>query len=365
MPIDFYDDFDSMSGDFNDDFSSLTDMELLYLIARASQNPQGAEMVKKAKAAFGHRGYGNYIWRVYRVIREHLVTPFSPDELVPLIFINVTKKASDLPRPRQILGGTKERRTINHWLRPRICETILTQSSDKELMAQMAQRNEGGVAQQSFAEKARWELQGRYEDTVRKYCRALVRGTFDESMAHDLTGDTFDRAFEKAHTYCDNSTRSPEESRRLMKAWLNRIGRNLYIDMLRKFNVKNLVDFDILEAREALVWQCKAWSDFATYDAESASTDKDKHLACMKQAFDGVLTARERDILIAENDFYYNEQERLAAIHAIVEVYGIKDDNRRKISSRARRKMDDHRAAHCEVCRHRVRRKRLGGSANE
>jgi RNA polymerase sigma factor (sigma-70 family) len=221
----------------------------------------------------------------------------------------------------------------------------------------MAQRVGGDEARQSFAEKARWELQSRHEKGVRKYFCARLRGTFDESMAHDLTGDTFERVFQKAHTYRDTTTENLKQSHWLTRAWILRIGGNIYIDLLRTLNVKNLVDFESLEARQALIEQCQAWPDSEIGDEEEQEADKDKHLKCMKRAFE-TLTARERDILIAEEDFYYSKQERSEAIEAVMEVYGINSGNKRKISSRARRKMDNHRAAHCEVCRQRIRRKR-------
>jgi DNA-directed RNA polymerase specialized sigma24 family protein len=338
-------------------FKRLGDGQLLFLIAEASKYPQAQQIFEMSRKEFCLRGYQEYVSRIYRVIKEHLISPFSHDHLVPLVFVNATKEAPNFSLPRQVVGAAKERQTINHWLRTFICETILTQSSDKELMAQMARRDEGDVAQQSFALKARWELQSRHETAVRKYFLARLRGTFDESVAHDLTGDTFERVFQRAHTYRDTSTENPEQSRWLTRAWILKIGRNVYVDLLRKLNVKHLVDFDSLEANQALVWQCKAWADSAADGADGPATCQDEHLECMKRAVE-VLTARERDILIAKNDFYYNKQERDAAVRAIEEVYGITPDNKRKISSRALRKMDDHRAVHCEVCKQRVRRKR-------
>jgi hypothetical protein len=158
-------------------FNRLSDSQLLFLIAEASKYPPAEQIFEISRQEFRRRGYQDYVYRIYRVIREYLASPFSPDDLVPLVFVNATKAASNFSLPGQITGATQERQSINDWLRPFICGTILTESSDKELMAQMAQRVEGDVASVSFAEKARWELQSRHEEAVLNYFRARVRGT--------------------------------------------------------------------------------------------------------------------------------------------------------------------------------------------
>jgi hypothetical protein len=116
---------------------------------------------------------------------------------------------------------------------------------------------------------------------------------------------------------------------------------------------------------DALMWHLRAWTDFVPDSCDERGEPEDgreakvPHLDCMRQSMTEALTPRERDILLEERETFFTKKERRAALGALETAYGITHQNRRKISSRARVKLEDHMAAHCEECRRRIYLRRL------
>lgn len=145
----------------------------------------------------------------------------------------------------------------------------------------------------------------------------------------DVVHDTFQRAFERAHTFHGDPTLDDDRARRRTRAWLGRIAQNLIVDSFRRFREVSASDY--LE-------HVPAPSDEACGDDAPASRPD---LEPVRAAF-AALSDREQDVLRVTALYFKAEgRQRLPnEVSAELSVrWGISNDAVRAIRSRALRKL--------------------------
>jgi DNA-directed RNA polymerase specialized sigma24 family protein len=352
-----------MSHHHDKDYRFSSDTELLAHIAWLMEVAKDEAEADKPLAEFRRR-YEVYTERICGAILEHIIAPVRMDGLLRDIFFNVKKNVKTVQPPEPILDAAKIRRHIHDGLNRIICNTFLEKAKDNELLTQMKVR---GVSEQAtyIAFQAHRELTRRYEPSLLKYCQGLRTSNLDSEVAQDIVSATFLKILMRAETYDDHGITDHPQVSALTWGWMESIARNIFMDLERECSKQPMVYFDRDEALEALLWQSRAWRDFAVHieaptEAEEACQKNDPHLECLNKAIRTVkLTPRERDILRVKLQKDFTEEERHEAFKAIERSHGIKSANRRKIYSRMCVKLGDCMAALCEECRRRILKKRL------
>lgn len=169
--------------------------------------------------------------------------------------------------------------------------------------------------------------------------------------AEDVVQDTFNRAFQRAHTFDAAGISDPDHLRRRTRAWLGRIANNLLIDALRKSS--EVADSPTLELMESAVDPDRQ-PESRRSDPGAHSTARPPHPRTptqrMHAAFER-LSDREQDVLRVSAMYYRaGDHQRLpnAAAHDLATRWGTSNENVRAIRSRALKKL---KAALAELAR--------------
>lgn len=105
----------------------------------------------------------------------------------------------------------------------------LRQESDEDLLIYMSMREDDpAVARAAWA-----EFFLRHREYLYRHCRRLTKGVVDDAGAKDLVQDTFIRAYQRAGTFNADGIKDPARLNFRTQAWLGRIARRLFLDMLR------------------------------------------------------------------------------------------------------------------------------------
>jgi RNA polymerase sigma factor (sigma-70 family) len=109
-------------------------------------------------------------------------------------------------------------------------EQELAEEADGDLLCLMSWASDD----QSLAQAAWSVFYRRHFEYVNFICRRAIEGVLGCAEAvEDLVQDTFRRVYEHARTFTPGSDQDPDAKRRVVRAWLGRIARNLLQDRLR------------------------------------------------------------------------------------------------------------------------------------
>ncbi len=143
--------------------------------------------------------------------------------------------------------------------------------------------------------------------------------------AEDVVQDTFERAFQRAHTFRDEPTLDADRQRRRARAWLGRIAQNLVADAFRRF--REVSASDVLDRYEV-----------PAMEEEPASRPE---LRPVRRALE-TLTEREQDVLRVTALYHKLEGGGRLPNAVSAELgrrWGISNENVRAIRSRAMKKL--------------------------
>src|SRR6266498_5676880 len=103
--------------------------------------------------------------------------------------------------------------------------------SDEDLLAYMAMADEDSAfAREAWAELFRRHLKYLYGTVIRRY--GQIPGV--ASMIEEIVQDTFRLAFERATTFKPSGNTDRDGSRRVVRAWLGTIAKNVFADTFRR-----------------------------------------------------------------------------------------------------------------------------------
>lgn len=208
-------------------------------------------------------------------------------------------------------------------LRPMLLGSATAELDDTTLLARIAADQAG----------ARTEIELFYARHVRylfavlhKQCSRLG---FDAEQVEDLVQDTFQRAFEYAHSFRASEHEDPEQSRRWTRAWLGKIARNLVLDALRA-------------PRETLLGP-ELEQIFVDPYAPPSSRPHNPRLRALHSALEQ-LSDREQDVLRVSALYYRaTEHQRLPneVLQELARRWETSGENIRAIRSRALKKVQN------------------------
>jgi RNA polymerase sigma factor (sigma-70 family) len=105
----------------------------------------------------------------------------------------------------------------------------LRQESDEDLLIYMSMRaDDPAVARAAWA-----EFFLRHREYLYRHCRRLTTGVLDDAGTKDLVQDTFIRAYQRAGTFNADGIKDPDRLKLRTQAWLGRVARRLFLDVLR------------------------------------------------------------------------------------------------------------------------------------
>jgi len=165
--------------------------------------------------------------------------------------------------------------------------TRFAADSDEDLIFYMSLRPEDPTA----AEDAWVEFFFRHREYVAGICRRF-KATLGDLGVEDLAQDTLVRVFQKAHTFKPLSCGDANRERVRVRGWLGRIANNLFFSSLRGQLRISFVDNPRASVSEIEIQE----------DACPEATESDP-LPFLREAL-GILTERERDILLASYAWY-------------------------------------------------------------
>jgi RNA polymerase sigma factor (sigma-70 family) len=145
--------------------------------------------------------------------------------------------------------------------------------------------------------------------------------------AEDLVQETFQRAFERAHTFKDDGIEDPEHLRRRTRAWLGRVAQNLLADHFERF-------------REV---SASPYLDRVSCDAIDEAPRASRELDLVTEGLD-TLSEREQDVLRVTALYQRaGEHQRLpnAVSAELAARWDTTNENIRAIRSRALRKLTE------------------------
>jgi RNA polymerase sigma factor (sigma-70 family) len=103
--------------------------------------------------------------------------------------------------------------------------------SDEDLLGYMAMAGEDSAfAREAWAELIRRHSKYLYGTLIRRFGRVVT----DTRMVEDIVQDTFRLAFERATTFASSGTTDRDGSRRIVRAWLGTIAKNVFADTFRR-----------------------------------------------------------------------------------------------------------------------------------
>lgn len=208
-------------------------------------------------------------------------------------------------------------------LKPMLLGSATTELDDETLLARIAADRAG----------ASTEIELFYSRHVRylfavlhKQCSRLG---FDAEQIEDLVQDTFQRAFDYAHTFRASEHIAPEQARRWTRAWLGKIARNLLLDALRA-------------PRETLLGP-ELEQLFVDPFAPPSSRPHNPRLRALQSALEQ-LSDREQDVLRVSALYYRaTEHQRLPneVLQELAQRWETSGENIRAIRSRALKKVQN------------------------
>ncbi len=203
----------------------------------------------------------------------------------------------------------------------------INDASNARLLSLMAARNNDS----SLADQAFTEFYGRHKDYVLRVTYKAANGLMDDGEKSDLVQETFIKAYEKAHTFRGMALDDVIQERKLARAWLGKIARNILIDWLRKKKGALLLSYD---------------DEKIKYEAERQRTiggfPKSSEHYLVQEALEQ-LTEKERQILrLAALKYTPGDRElRIPAsdLGELAKTYNVSKDSIRQTKKRAKEKV--------------------------
>jgi len=202
------------------------------------------------------------------------------------------------------------------------------QEDDEILLLYMAEK-EGNP---KSARLAYAEFFERYKEFVARLCQSILINIVDGNDANDLCMEVFYRIYERAETFNSGTLSDQLEIRRNIELWINRIARNMFIDMKRveKINFAKHEEYKPIY-NELKKEEPSEWAPLSLQAMNAFEEEYEK------------LSPRDREIMIFSGLYYDLEKGESDMPSEIIErialEFGTTSENIRQIRSRFMRRV--------------------------